>query len=89
MKEEACTKTPSSAAVSMREEACARGPPPRRSAHKLSKRLQRRLCQKKDLMVEVEVSNVNEPEEKSWEDQDMTDAEATNYRAIVARRTSC
>ena len=48
-------------------------------------RVNRKLRQRRDLEVEIEVSNVNDTERTPWEDQEMSESDATRYRAVVAR----
>ena len=48
-------------------------------------RLRRRLKQRRNLDVEVEVAGVEDESSQAWKDQPMSGSDATRYRAIVAR----
>ena len=50
-----------------------------------SSRVRRGLRKKRDLEVTVEVAASDETAPIAWEDQDMSDGDSTQYRAIVAR----
>ena len=48
-------------------------------------RVSRKLKQRRDLYVEIEVGNTSGEESKRWGDQQMFASEAIRYRAAVAR----
>ena len=43
------------------------------------------MKKKRNIKVEIEVNEIGEDEQKSWEESPMSDSEATKFRAIVAR----